>query len=97
VLRDWKWCDAHLDSDRLFVGILSRSKEKRVDTLGPIYVGSEGRKWEREEMFVEFDDKGVVTKTYFVPHNKFLHKFLRQIVSAREEPVDSGSGYFEAA
>jgi hypothetical protein len=83
VLRDWKWCDAHLDSDRLFVCILSRSKEKRVDTLGPIYVGSEGRRWQREEMFVEFDNRGVVTKVYFVPHAKFL----RQMVSSVKSPV----------
>jgi hypothetical protein len=34
-------------------------------------------------MFVEFDDKGVVTKTYFVPHNKFL----LQIVSAVKNPL----------
>ncbi len=54
---------------------MRNSKEKLVDTIGPVYVGSEGRQWVQENLFVEFDDTGVVQKTYFVSH----HDLVREV------------------
>jgi hypothetical protein len=48
VLRDWEWCNAHLDTNRLFVGKVVHSKTKNIDMMGPIYMGSEGRQWDDE-------------------------------------------------
>ncbi len=87
VLHDWKWCDSHLDSDRLFVGSLTRSPEKRVETLRPIYAGNE-RLWELQNLFVEFDAKGVVTKSYYVPTRHFLREITSWVKRAPPPPLD---------
>jgi hypothetical protein len=63
VLRDWGWCDAHAENDRLFIGSLKFSDEKGIEVSGPIvYKG--GRRWSAMSLFVEFDENGVVTKSY---------------------------------
>lgn len=68
IVKDWGWSDVHVDCERLFVGQMSRSTEKWVTTFVGIPMGSE-RDWQNDLLFVEFDERGVVAKDYFVPPN----------------------------
>jgi hypothetical protein len=88
VLRDWEWCNAHLDSNRLFVGKVVHSKTKNIDMMGPIYMGSEGRQWDDENLFVEFDDKGTVTKAYLGSHRDFLRQISSWVRQTELPPLD---------
>lgn len=87
VLHDWAWCDEHADTDRLFLGSVKRSTSKRVETLGPIYAGS-GREWDNVVFFVEFDDQGIVTKSYFVRSHDRLAALVSWVHRTNPPPLD---------
>lgn len=87
VLHDWAWCDGHVDSQRLFVAVVKRSTTKRVETVGPIY-GGNYRDWSSANLFVEFDEKGIVTRSYFVaPHDR-LGAIVSWVKRANPPPLD---------
>src|SRR5712692_204083 len=69
ILRDWGWCEAHVDSDRLFLGRVNRSTTRGVNVMVvpiPVPYAGSSRDWEIQNLFIEFDVKGVVSKAYFV-------------------------------
>lgn len=66
VERSWKWCEAPTNLDRLFVCEVKRSREVEIAVI-PVYVA---RDWERQVLFVEFDERGIVSKTYFASHSE---------------------------
>ncbi len=72
TLRDWSWCDVHLSNERLFVCRVNRSTTRGVNVmLAPIpipYAGS-SRDWEIQNLLVEFDEKDLVSRNYFVSDN----------------------------
>jgi hypothetical protein len=87
VLHDWGWSDSHVDSERLFVGSMRRSTRKDtgfyVGAAIPVYMGNE-REWEIQNLFLEFDEKGVVTKSYFVSDFHLVHELAS--CAARTSP-----------
>jgi hypothetical protein len=87
VLRDWAWCDAHSDTDRLFLGTVKRSTSKRVETLGPVYAGSD-LYWEDVSLFVEFDNQGLVTRYYFVNRYDRLSAMVSWVRHAKRASLE---------
>jgi hypothetical protein len=87
ILRDWNWCDTHVDSAHLFVGSVRRSASRSVQMIGEIPVDF-SRNWKIEYLFAEFDDKGVVSRTYFIPSGHLARAILAWIRSAPQPYLD---------
>lgn len=92
MLKNWGWSDVHIESNRLFIGEMKRSTAKRVDMLGGIPVEVR-RDWEDQFLFVEFDEKGVVTKSHFVHQNHSYSEMVSYLEDTRLPPLDFSKPY----
>lgn len=86
VLRDWGHYDNHADSGRLFIGTVVRST-KVVESLGPVYAGSY-RDSHTLKAFIEFDDHGVVTKSYSVKPGDQFRACVSWVRRTNPPPLD---------
>jgi hypothetical protein len=87
VVKNWGWSDSRVPSDRLFVGVMKRSTERRVETLGVVPLDT-FRVWEDQYLFVEFDEKGLVSKTLFTSHNHLYREMLLYVTGTLLKPMD---------
>jgi len=87
ILRDWSWCDTHVDSDRLFVGRVRRSTSRSVQMVAEVPIDY-SRDWNVDYLFVEFGDNDIVSRTYFVPKGHLARGVLAWIRTALQPRLD---------
>lgn len=81
VERSWKWCEVPTNLDRLFVCQVKRSASSEISIIMvPLHAS---RDWEEQYLFVEFDERGIVSQTYF-PSN--LERALVEWLNRNPQP-----------
>jgi hypothetical protein len=87
LLRDWSWCDAHVNLDQLFICQVERSTSRGITFV--TYIPAEvSRNWHRQFLFVEFDDRGIVSQVFFVPEDGLVKAMMEWLRRNPQPPLD---------
>jgi hypothetical protein len=87
VERSWKWCEVPTKLDRLFLCKVKRSASRDIEVVMLVPLGA-SRDWEEQFLFVEFDERGTVSKTYFVSHYHLMRALVEWINRNPQSPLD---------
>jgi len=78
VERSWKWCVVPTNLERLFLCKVNRSTSRDIQSIMLVPLDA-SREWEEQFLFVEFDERSAVSKTYFVSNSRLIRALVEWI------------------